>query len=319
MPIRRFLTAAAAALLVAVVAGQAQACTAIARPYRHNWYSARTFDWSDGRIMAVLNRSGTQHRARGLMHGVRPLHWRSRYNSLTLDMDKHGRPNEAAVVDGMNQKGLSVAVLELDNTRYPSVGKSQPAIGSSQVAQYWLDRYATVGQVLAAAPSLAVTASIYQGQHVPLHYVLDDAGGDHAVIEYLGGRLKVYHDRSCSLDDLTNTDYSSALQQWRQYQHGMRHHHAISGYGSMARFFKAAHFLHDAAPLTEKKQVRLMWAGLMSVEEPLQSPWPTQWSVVRNNTTRQYCFRSRDSLQSRCYALTQVGFCQSANSFKRLQ
>ena len=306
-------------LMTAITAWQAQACTAIARPYRHDWYSARTFDWSDGRIMMVFNRSGAQHRARGLELGVRPLHWRARYNSMTLDMDNDGKPNTAAVVDGMNQMGLSVAVLELDKAQYPAVMKSRPAIGSSQLAQYWLDRYATVGQVLATLPSLAVTASVYQGQRVPLHYVLDDAGGDHAVVEYLDGRLKIYHGHSCPLDDLTNTDYGSALQQWRQHKHGMLHHQGVSGYSSMARFLRVAYFLRDAVPpSTQKNQVSMLWAGLSLAREPSQSPWPTQWSVVRNNTMKQYCFRSHGFQESRCYELRQVNFSQTAVSFKRL-
>lgn len=307
MPLRTFRFFA---LLLAALTCQSPACTAIASAYGRHWLSGRNFDWQDGRIMAVFNQPNQTRLAEGLPKAARPLRWRSRYGSITLDMvtDK-GKANRAAAVDGLNEKGLSVAVLELDQAQYPVWPSSKAVIGSAQMGQYWLDRYATVDQVLESLRRIPITASIYDGKLVPLHYVIDDAVGHHAVIEYIRGKLEVYSGAQSPLDVLTNTPYALALKKWQKFNRlPVQKRHAC-GYGSVPRFFKAASYMSNfTGAHSAWGQMSGLLGALSYAVEPPQSSWPTQWQVVRDNETKQYCVRTMQNQMPHCFNLRLVDF-----------
>ncbi len=98
--------------LLLLIANSAMACTAVARSYQGQWFSGRNFDWGDGQAFAVVNPPGVERKALSIAKKYKPLQWKSKYGSVTITMAWQGKPNRAAVLDGINQKGLSVAVLE---------------------------------------------------------------------------------------------------------------------------------------------------------------------------------------------------------------
>ena len=316
MPTFRAIMIISAALLMPAV----QACTAMAREYRGQFYSGRTFDWPDGRAVAVINARDTKRQALSLMSGVKPLHWRSTYGSVTIDMVRaNGQPNRAAVVDGINEKGLSASVLELDDTQYPAVKSTQAVLGSAQLIQYVLDKYERVADVVKALPSLPVVSSLYKGQAVPLHFVFNDAKGNQAVLEYLKGRARIYQQKPGQLQALSNTPYQQAKQDWLQFNQLPVDKRVITGYGSKARFLKAAQFLqYDAIPQTRWAQFSLLLVGLSSAAEPPQAKWPTMWQLVRNNSTQHFCFRAQRNQHIRCFDLSLFDFSRPHPAFIHL-
>lgn len=293
------------------------ACTSLGWQSAQGPFFGRNFDWDESEIAVVVNVRGAKHRAQGLAHGQRALTWQARYGSVTLDMWQDGQPNRAAVVDGLNEKGLSAAVLELGGSRYPGRGKQQAALGSAQWVQYVVDHYAFVTEMIAHVKEIPVVASVYQNQSVPLHYVLHDATGDTAVIEYRQAKVRVYHGKTLPLAVLTNTPYPKALALLKSAAAP-----TLSGFDSKARFVRAADFVHQmpahkTGPVWQ--QVSHLFVGLSLVAEPAYSAWPTTWQAVRRYQEPTYYLRSLNNQRLRWLSLARLDFNQSAKSqFVRL-
>src|SRR4029078_10550574 len=98
--------------------------------------------------------------------------WRSRYGSITFN--QYGKEFPTG---GMNEKGLVVELMWLDETKYPSADK-RPAIGVLQWIQYQLDNSTTIDEVIATDKKLRISAT----GTTPLHYLVADAYGKVATI-----------------------------------------------------------------------------------------------------------------------------------------
>jgi choloylglycine hydrolase len=131
----------------------------------------RNYDWDvdDGLIM-VNKRGVAKVAAQGGQNGAdTPARWESEYGSVTFN--QYGREFPTG---GMNEKGLVVELMWLDETKYPPPD-SRPSVSVLEWIQYQLDRRATVEEVLAHADEIRIAG------RVPLHYLVADrliGGGD---------------------------------------------------------------------------------------------------------------------------------------------
>jgi choloylglycine hydrolase len=101
------------------------------------------------------------------------------------------------VVDGMNEKGLSCGGFY-----FPGWAKYQDAtsvefknaISNIDLVSWILGNYSTVPGVLEALKRTKVVGVIFGPWKIipPLHYIVVDASGEKAVIEYVDGKLNVY-------------------------------------------------------------------------------------------------------------------------------
>ena len=116
--------------------------------------------------------------------------------------------------DGMNEAGLVIAMAAVPATRVPS-DPSKDTVDSLGVIRVALDTAATVPEAIAVFRSLNVD---FVGQ-TPLHYLLADATGDAAVLEYQGGEIEVLRSNTGWLH-ATNfllSDVDSAAGQCERY------------------------------------------------------------------------------------------------------
>jgi len=106
----------------------------------------------------------------------------------------------------MNEQGLVVELMWLDGTIYPAAADKRPSIGVLQWIQYQLDNCTTVEEVIATDPKLRITTT-----GTPLHYLIADAKGHAATIEFLKGKMVVHKGDQLPFPVLTNNTYDQSL------------------------------------------------------------------------------------------------------------
>jgi choloylglycine hydrolase len=92
--------------------------------------------------------------------------------------------------DGMNEKGLAIGMMAIDRAEGPATPTS-PTVGELGLIRLLLDRAADVEEALALARAVRVSFD-----DPPIHYLLADASGDAAVLEFLGGSIEVHRPRT---------------------------------------------------------------------------------------------------------------------------
>jgi choloylglycine hydrolase len=126
-----------------------------------------------------------------------PTRWTSRYASVTFT--RFGRD---FIESGMNEAGLAVAQANLYADYPPDDGRA--GMSGTQWMQYLLDRYAGVDEVLSHLDDLRLDGEGW-------HYLLADASGGCAVIEFSDGSARVYTGETAPVCAMTNTGYEQAL------------------------------------------------------------------------------------------------------------
>jgi penicillin V acylase-like amidase (Ntn superfamily) len=238
---------------------------------------------------------------RGIKHsgeaGENSLTWEAKYGSVVVTAF-----HTNAVSDGINEKGLAVHLLYLSKTTYPDNNKKLPQISNTMWAQYILDNFTTVEEALEGTKDLQIVPTKIHDQTWPIHLAMEDQTGDSAIIEFIDGKMHIYHGPQYQV--MTNEPaYDIQLANLKRYK----------GFGGtlplpgdpdpLSRFVRAEHFLKTLPiPGNEVEAV----AGVLSVMRSVQVPfgavdtsgnqtvdsWVTRWVSVADVTNKIYFFNS---------------------------
>jgi choloylglycine hydrolase len=123
--------------------------------------------------------------------------------------------------EGVNERGLSAHALYLaEEAAFGERDPSREAIGIMQWVQYYLDNFATVAEAVEAQKSFEFQIEpliLPNGYPTLIHLSLSDKSGDSAVIEYIGGQARIYHDRRFTV--MTNEPtYDKQIENLKQYR-----------------------------------------------------------------------------------------------------
>ncbi|MEM6331271.1 MAG: linear amide C-N hydrolase [Planctomycetota bacterium] len=303
----------AAALLV--MAPVADACTCFFAANRHGAFFARNYDWHLEQGVVTVNQRGLQKTAFSFDN---PARWTSKYGSVTFNQYGREFPN-----DGMNEAGLVIAVMWLAETRYPE-RDARPSVGSSQWLQRQLDTAATVKEVLASDQDVRIEP--LGGGLV--HYLVADATGDCAVIEWIGGKRVAYTGDALVAKALTNDTYANSLAY-------LRRHRGFGGdapprvsYASLDRFVQATLASRQAAMSGDVSISGAAGnsgdageadaAGGWSAQQAMASlsgaaqGERTKWSIVYDARSLTIQFRTRSSPAVKRLRLADVEFSTGA-------
>jgi len=176
-----------------------QACTAFSMQTGAGWVTGRNYDWNTEPAWLLVNRRGTVRQ--GLLQNDRgpAAQWTARYGSLTVNQYGNGFP-----CSGMNEAGLSVDVLWLDETGYPKPD-ARPALSELQWVQYVLDQAAGVDEALALGAKVRITPG-----SSPLHFYLADRLGNRAVLEFVEGRAVISRPQAAEPFGITNSAWEAS-------------------------------------------------------------------------------------------------------------
>jgi penicillin V acylase-like amidase (Ntn superfamily) len=276
-------------LLLLATAGPVMACTTFCLRDNGRIVFGKNYDWNVGDGMLVVNKRGVARTA-DAAGDPKPARWVSKYGSVTFN--QYGRDFPSG---GINEAGLTVELMWLDDSRYPKVD-SRPSVDVLQWIQFQLDSHATVEEVLAADRKLRIASQ------VPLHYLVADRKGQVATVEFLDGRMVAHAGAALPVAVLTNNTYDESLQ----YGRSLGRKPAPGGVGSLARFARAAGRVRGfQARGTDPV------AYAFDTLDKVAQPGYTQWSIVYEVDRGRVHFRTRDRRKIRSLDLADVDFACS--------
>lgn len=239
----------------------------------------RNYDWMTGNGFMSVNLAGLTKKSFDMNDG--PLiNWTSRYGSITFNQYGREFPN-----GGMNEKGLVVEIMWLDETRFEPKDQ-RPSLNVLQWIQYQLDNHATVADVLSSLDKIRISS----GGNIPLHYLIADATGDAATIEVLEGKLQVHHRDQLKLPVLTNNTYADS-EKYRKSREQVTESKQAFQRNSLERYRRACGLISEYQ--SGSSQVSPIEQSFRVLEEVSQGNY-TKWSITYDITNKEIHFKAAD-------------------------
>ena len=168
-------------------------------------------------------------------------------------------------------------------------------------------------------PFQIVTGTMPGGERATLHLSLADATGDSAIIEYIGGKARIYHDRKYTV--MTNSPPFDVQLEELQHYKGFGGQRLLSGSTEATdRFARAAFYVSQ---LPKPKDSGECIAGMLSVMRNVAQPFitasagrphasATRWRTVADLTNLVYFFESSTRLNIVWVRLGELDFKKGA-------
>ncbi|MBO9634218.1 MAG: linear amide C-N hydrolase [Chitinophagaceae bacterium] len=239
----------------------------------------RNYDWVSGNGVIVVNTAGLQKTSftPGSHTGI---NWVSQFGSVTFNQFGKEFPH-----GGMNEKGLVVELMWLHGTEYPAPDK-RAAMNELQWIQYQLDNCTTIEEVIANDTKIRIE----HNSSAPLHYLVADASGRAATIEFLNGKMVVHKGNELRYPVLTNSTYEQSIAQLDPATR------ATESNNSLDRFTQACKML-DTYQQGDDKTPPVDYAFNM-LNKVSQGKY-TKWSIVYDITNKQIHFITIGNTQRR--------------------
>jgi penicillin V acylase-like amidase (Ntn superfamily) len=266
-------------LILLVLAPVSLACTTFCIARNGEAIFGRNYDFEIGQGYVMTNRRGV---AKTSMAGS--LSWMSRYASVTFNQWGREFP-----MDGMNEAGLVVALMWLDGSVYPK--DERPPLRVLEWIQYNLDNHATVADLLAHINETRIAGG------TPLHYLVSDASGDAATIEFLNGELVVHRGASLPSAVLANDTYTQSVSHLQQFSGFGGSRPTPSSAGSLDRFARASMMIRTGNPSVDRA---------FEILSSVAQRGSTRWSVVYDSTRKELSWTSDRNTRRRTLRFSEL-------------
>jgi len=234
------------------------------------------------------------HAFRSQVSGHPAMTYRAKRAFVSVTMPDRVPGPEVAVtlpdlkaLEGLNDAGLTFSLLSYPNAAgAQSVAKTCAILSASDLGTWALSQFASVAEVksaLAEQPVFLVPLQILGGVESPFHYVVHDASGASAVIEFHRGKMAVYDNpvgvmtngpqfdwHLTNLDNytfLTNVDRSSATfgtYKAVQPDSGIATAGLPASNTSVGRFIRAVYYAQFAEKVATPDAAVLTFAHVMN-------------------------------------------------------
>lgn len=187
--------------LICIHSVGAFACSTFLLSKKGQLVFGRNYDWVSGNGMVVVNARGI-NKTSLVAPGEKPVTWVSQCGSITFNQFGKEFPH-----GGINEKGLVVEQMWLSETRYPAAD-DRAALNELQWIQYQLDNCTTVEEVIQTNNRIRIS----RDGAAPIHFLVADATGNAATIEFISGKMVVHRGKDLPNPVLTNTVYQEAYR-----------------------------------------------------------------------------------------------------------
>ena len=291
MKVSRLVLPLAAAILALQPLPPAGACTTFCLKKGPQAVFGKNYDWSVGDGLVMVNKRGVAKTA-ALPPQEKPAAWVSRYGSVTFNQYGREFPN-----GGMNEAGLAVELMWLDETLYPAED-GRPALGCLEWIQYQLDNFATAAEVARNAGRLRISAG------AKVHFLACDKSGGCASVEFIRGKPAVHTGASLPARALTNHSYEDSLRFRERTRGDVK---ARQGIGSLQRFARASERVAEYAT-RGGDPIRYAFDTLDGVAQGAY----TRWSIVYDLQAGRVYWRTRENRKIRSVTLSAFNFSCAA-------
>lgn len=290
------------AVLSAVFPLNGNACTTfVLKDQNGGLLFGRNFDFPAGQGHIHVNQRNLQKTSM-VTAPEKPLTWISKYGSLSFNQNGREFP-----YGGMNEAGLVVEQMMHENAeaKYPALD-DRYGLAELQWIQYQLDVSASVAEVIASDKTVRISFTSI----APLHFLVADAGGNVAAIEYVDGQMVVHTGGDLKYPVLANTTYDVSLAiKAKRDAAGAKTPSGASG-GYFDRFAIAAGMVEAFRP-NSGPALEYAFDILKNVSQR-----GTQWSIVYDLKLKTIHYRTRNNNSIRRLALSFFDFsCQEARLF----
>ena len=275
-------------LFICLVPKASQSCTTFCLDHGDQPVFGKNYDWMVEDGLVIINKRGVTKTARSGFQN-RPLTWTSKYGSATFN--QYGREFP---MGGMNEAGLVVESMMLDETEYP-LPDSRPAIETLQWIQYQLDNSGTIEEVIASDSQIRIRGAGGPG----CHFLVCDRTGKCATIEFIGCKLVCHTKEMMPVKTLTNSTYAKSISFWKEDKIPQTDKHK-----SVGRFIHAANMVKNYDPKTSKTPIDYAFNILSNVAHASF----TQWSIVYDISDLSIYFRTLKNQRVRYFNLKSFNF-----------
>jgi penicillin V acylase-like amidase (Ntn superfamily) len=156
---------------------------------------------------------GVKARIEGV--GTDTMRWTSKFGCAAIVSFDGGS------TDGLNEKGLAAHLLVLDESQLEAPD-GRPVLPDTHWAQYVLDNFATVKEVVEAhrggnfRVAAAWSTDLGYAKHLPTHLAVQDPSGDSAIIEYVKGKVVIHQGPEYRVMT-SDPPYDEMLERMKQY------------------------------------------------------------------------------------------------------
>lgn len=270
-----------------------EACTTFCLKDGNAVIFGRSFDFAAGEGQIHVNQRGVRKTAL-IAPPETPLIWTSVYGSISFN--QHGREFPYG---GTNEAGLVIEQMMHEDQAggYPALD-GRHGLEELQWIQYQLDMSATVAQVIGSDAAVRIS----QASLAPLHFLVSDAHGDIAAIEYVDGRMVVHTGEDLRCAALANTTYDLSLEHKAKLDAAGSDSSPPRTSSSLDRFATAA-AMAEAYDRGTGSPVDYAFSILDCV-----STGATQWNIVYDPRDQTIHYRTRGNRAIRRLAMNTFDF-----------
>jgi penicillin V acylase-like amidase (Ntn superfamily) len=299
----RLLVRPISLVLVLAMGTVGQACTTFVLCDGNSVVFGKNYDWVVDDGLVITNRRGIEKTAlvrQPLLNW--PVKWTSKYGSVTFNQFGWELPT-----GGINEVGLVVETMLLFESKYPPKDK-RAAIGMMQWVQYQLDNCRTVDEVIATNEKIRIVGD--PKVKMGLHYLVADATGKAASIEFLDGKMVCHSGPDLPLKVLANLPYKECLA-YVETEEG----DASKSLNSLPRFSKASSSVKEFGSENPTADRDYAFKTLDSVVSGnAQTRTKTLWTIVYDIAKRRVYYRTNKNPKLRWVFMEDFDFSPKVSS-----
>jgi len=264
------------------------------------------------------------------------ISWISKYGYLGIN----ALGEKTAVLDGMNEAGLSVEFLWFTESQY-SKARNNNWLAVTDLGNWMLGNFSTVSEVKKEISKIDIIGVyVPQLRSVPgFHAAVHDAKGNNIVIEFIGGETKIYDNPIGVMTNKPTFDWQlTNLRNYVNLQANDRESYNVgdvkinaagSGNGWLgmpgdwtppSRFVRTALMVHSANPVKDSAEAVTLAQHILNANDiPLgvvkagkkvmkEMVDYTQWIVVKDLTNKVLYFRSYQDLALKKVDMKKLSF-----------